>query len=159
MSARHHAGVAVLTLWAAFAQAAEPLAESRPTIRTVNTPAGPVYELAFSSAPVRAASAPATDVQSTPAGPMLVLRNNSSTSISSMRKASVSPFPANVQAQALPNGTQVLVLPTREMPAAASTAPAVVVEIDPAKPGTRIEDTPRNDVLYRPKPAAAAASR
>jgi hypothetical protein len=159
MSARHHASLAAFTLWTALAQAAEPSATNRPSIRTMNTPAGPVYELAFPSSPVRTASAPETDVQSTPVGPMLVLRRNSSTSVSGLRVGLVPTFPANVQAQALPNGTQLLVLPTREMPAAASAAPSAVVEIDPAKPGTRLEDTPRNDVRYRLKTPAPAASR
>ena len=159
MSARQHAGLAALTLWSALALAAEPLAASRPVIHTVNTPDGPVYELVLPSAPVRAASAPETEVQSTPAGPMLVLRSNSPTSVNGLRRGLVSTFPANVQAQALPNGTQMLVLPTREMPAATIAAPSAVVDIDPAKPGTRPEDVPRNDVRYRPKTSSAAASR
>ena len=159
MNARQQASLAALTLCTALAQAAEPTAASQPAMRTVNTAAGPIYELAFPSTPPRATSAPATDVQATPAGPMLVLRSTPTTSTSNLRKAPTSTFPANVQAQALPNGAQVLVLPTREMPAAASTAPTAVVEIDPGKPGTRMEDRPRNDVLYRAKPAVATANR
>lgn len=161
MNARSHVGwAAALTLSAGLAHGAQPSAAGAPTMRTVNTPAGPMLELTVPPAPVRAASAPLTDVQSTPAGPMLLLRQP--TTASSARKAVASTttsFPANARAEALPNGAQVLVLPTREPPAAPIAAAPPVVEIDPAKTGTRVQDAPRNDVLYRQKPVAPSPTR
>lgn len=172
MSARTAPGLAALALLSAGAvQAADTVAA--PTIRAVSTPAGQMLVLDVPQSPAAAAAAatastrkPDTDVQMTSAGPMLVLRGpaatpNALTATANARvaAATTSSIPANARAEALPNGEQMLVLPSA-VPVAPLTVQRAVVEIDPAKVGTRTVDTPRSDVLYRPKvePAPAAAA-
>lgn len=144
------AGAALLP---AQAQTAGPAA-----LRTTVTPAGLMLELPHPSPAATAATAPsATAVVSTAQGPMRVLAEPAGTARPSGTVATPAAGPA--PQQQVRHGVQVLVL-AEPAAAPAATAPAAtaIVEIDPARAGTRPQDTPQPNVLYRPK-AAAPASR
>lgn len=131
-----------------------------PSLRTTSTPAGLMLTLddphVVPAADHKAASTPALATATIEGRQVRVLREPAAPSALARSVAAPAAAPPELQAHAMPNGSQMLVLPS----AAAAPAPApaqalLIVDIDPARPGTRVGDPLQPGTLYR-KPAAAA---